>query len=135
MILFGFYIYQQVYPLPQIAQPVHKDTQMSEARSVASYIKSQITSPEYQVVGLPFYETEGHYRYYLEYLGARPMAADTLGDPNELFVICHELAKKDCDIPGNAQWQLADFQNRHPKWRIVNTQEVAGVRVYKIVQK
>lgn len=131
----GIYVYQQVYLLPQIIEPVRKNTQMSEAHSVASYIQSQTSTSAYQVVGLPFYETEGHYRYYLEYLGVRPMPADTLGDPAELFVICHELAKKDCDIPGNAQWQLADFQNRHPKWRIVSVREIAGVRVYKIIQQ
>ena len=131
----GLYMYQQIHLLPQIVEPVRKNTQMSEARNVAAYIKSQITSPEYQVVGLPFYETEGHYRYYLEYLGARPMTADSLGDPHELFVICHQLNLKDCEMPGNAQWQLADFQNRHPKWKVVSTREIAGVRVYKIVQQ
>ncbi|MEI7652879.1 MAG: hypothetical protein WCJ70_01185 [bacterium] len=131
----GVYMYQQMYLLPQIVEPMRKNTQMTEAKNVATYIKSQITSPEYQVVGLPFYETEGHYRYYLEYLGARPMTADSLGDPHELFVICHQLNLKDCEIPGNAQWQLADFQNRHPQWRVVSAREIAGVRVYKIVQQ
>ncbi len=128
------YIWLQVTVLPQVIDPIRKNTQMSEAEQVATYITTQITSPQFQVVGLPYFETEGHYRYYLEYLGIRPMPADTLGDPQELFVICHELAKKDCDIPGNAQWQLADFQNRHPQWRIVVMHEIAGVKVYKILQ-
>lgn len=108
-------------------------TQLTHARAVAKTILAQVTTDAYQVVGLPFYETEGHYRYYLELLGRRPMTADSLGDPKELFVICHELDKKECDIPGNAQWQLADFQNRHPDWRMAAVTQVEHVRIYKLV--
>lgn len=135
LIIFGIFTYKQVPELVFIFEPHKTHTQLSHAESVAKYILSRKESPMYQVVGLPFFETEGHYRYYLEILGERPMPADSLGDPKELFVICHELDKKDCDIPGNAQWQLADFQNKHPKWKFDKsaTRTIDNVRVYRLV--
>ncbi len=108
-------------------------TQVTHAQRVAQYIIGKKKSDQFQVVGLPFYEVEGHYRYFLEYYGRRPMPSDALGDPRELFVICHELAKPDCDIPGNPQWQIADFQNRHPDWYVESSTLVEEVRVYKLV--
>ena len=132
---FGIFAYRQVPNLTFIFEPHKTHTQLTHAESVARYILSKKESPMYQVVGLPFYETEGHYRYYLEVLGQRPMPSDSLGDPKELFVICHELNKRDCDIPGNAQWQLADFQNKHPKWKFDKpaTKTIDNVRVYKLI--
>jgi hypothetical protein len=134
LILFGFFAIAQWPHLSFILGPHTKYTQLTHAKKVADYILSQKKTEKYQVVGLPFYETEGHYRYYLEVLGPRPMPADSLGDPKELFVICHELDKKNCDIPGNAQWQLADFQNRHPEWKLDGsvTKIIDHIRVFRI---
>lgn len=127
------YASHQIASLDFLTDPPRTSTQISRAQQVARYIITQVDADRFQVVGLPFYETEGHYRYFLEYLGRRPMSADALGDPEELFVICHELAKPDCDIPGNPQWQIADFQNRHPDYRIGSVLKVEDVRVFKLV--
>ncbi len=135
LILFGLFAIYQWPRIEFIFGPHRKDTQLTHAKKAADYILTKKTSPQYQVVGLPFYETEGHYRYYLEILGQRPMPSDSLGDPKELFVICHELDKKDCDIPGNAQWQIADFQNRHPRWKFDRsaTKTIDHVSIYKLI--
>lgn len=132
LILF-LYARAQIISLSFLFEPYRKSTQISQAKEVATYIISQVSNEKYQVVGLPFFETEGHYRYFLEYFNRRPMSADTLGDPKELFVICHELAKSDCDIPGNAQWQLADFQNKHPNWKVASTKLIENVRIFKLI--
>jgi hypothetical protein len=110
-------------------------TQISHARDVARYILENKNSDSYQVVGLPFYETEGHYRYFLEYLGQRPMPSDSLGDPKELFVICHELDKINCDISGNPQWQIADFQNRHRDWKFHkdSNHQIDHISIYRLI--
>jgi hypothetical protein len=120
--------------LVYLKEPTRPYTQMGDAQTVARYIIDQHPAEAYQVVGLPFYETEGHYRYYLEYFNKKPMPADALGDPAELYVICHEDTIKACQIAGNPQWQLADFQNRHPRWRKVSEKKVTNVWVVKIVQ-
>jgi len=133
LIILGLYVKTQITSLYFLTDKPRIYTQVRQAKVVAQYIISQQTSDQYQVVGLPFFETEGHYRYYLEYLKHKPMSADSLGDPKELFVICHELAKKDCDIPGNPQWQLADFQNKHQNWKIESTKLIEEVRVFKLV--
>ncbi len=127
------YSRHQISSLFFLTEKPKTNTQITHAAQVAKYIIGQVKSDEFQVVGLPFYEVEGHYRYFLEYYGHRPMPSDALGDPRELFVICHELAKPDCDIPGNPQWQIADFQNRHPNWRVESSALVEEVRVYKLV--
>ncbi|MBP6993881.1 glycosyltransferase family 39 protein [Candidatus Woesebacteria bacterium] len=131
--LLSSYVQTQVKSLYFLTEKPKADTQITHAEHVAQYIIGQTRSNQYQVVGLPFYETEGHYRFFLEYYGHRPMPADALGDPQELFVICHELNKPDCDIPGNPQWQLADFENRHHDWRIESVKLVEEVRVFKLV--
>ena len=127
------YSRHQLASLFFLTEKPKSSTQITHAQRVAKHIIGQVTSDKFQVVGLPFYEVEGHYRYFLEYYDRRPMSSDALGDPKELFVICHELAKPDCDIPGNPQWQIADFQNRHPDWRIEDSTLVEEVRVYKLV--
>jgi hypothetical protein len=126
-------VHMQIKSLYFLTEKPKTDTQITHAQHVAQYIISQTKSDQFQVVGLPFYETEGHYRYFLELYSHRPMPADALGDPKELFVICHEINKPDCDIPGNPQWQIADFQNRHQDWRVASVKLVEEVRVFKLV--
>lgn len=128
------YLRSHISMLVYLKEPTRPYTQMGDAQTVARYIIDQHPAEAYQVVGLPFYETEGHYRYYLEYFNKKPMPADALGDPAELYVICHEDTIKACQIAGNPQWQLADFQNRHPRWRKVSEKKVTNVWVVKIVQ-
>lgn len=132
-VLVFVYVRNQVTSLYFLFDTPRIYTQTYHAKEVAQYIISQAQGKEFQVVGLPFFETEGHYRYFLEYLGNRPMPADTLGDPRELFVICHELDKPECDIAGNPQWQIADFQNRHQDWKIQSSKRIGDVRVFKLV--
>ena len=127
------FVQTQVKSLSFLNDPPKKDTQITNAQHVAKYIISQTKTKKFQVVGLPFFEIEGHFRYFLEYYNYRPMPADALGDPQELFVICHELDKPDCDIPGNPQWQIADFQNRHQDWKVESVKLVEEVRVFKLV--
>lgn len=128
------YAQSHISTLIYLTEPHKPYTQMGDAQTVAKYIIGQHPADAYQVVGLPYYETEGHYRYYLEYFNKRPMPADALGDPTELYVICHEETIKTCQIAGNPQWQLADFQNRHPTWKKVSEKRVTNVWVVKIVQ-
>lgn len=131
--ILNVFVQTQVESLSFLTDRPKKDTQLTNAQKVAQYIINQITSKKFQVVGLPFFEIEGNFRYFLEYYKHRPMPADALGDPQELFVICHELDKPDCDIPGNPQWQIADFQNRHQDWRVESVKLVEEVRVFKLV--
>ncbi len=128
------YIQSHISALVYLTEPHKPYTQMGDAQTVAKYIIDQQPADAYQVVGLPYYETEGHYRYYLEYFNKRPMPADALGDPKELYVICHEDTIKACQIAGNPQWQLADFQNRHPEWKKVSEKRITNVWVVKIVK-
>jgi hypothetical protein len=127
------FVQTQVKSLSFLTDQPKKDTQITNAQHVAKYIIGQTKSKKFQVVGLPFFEIEGHFRYFLEYYNHRPMPADALGDPQELFVICHELDKPNCDIPGNPQWQIADFQNRHQDWKVASVKLVEEVRVFKLV--
>lgn len=127
------YARRQIQSLYFLTDPPKSHTQISHAKRVAQHIINEANTNDFQVVGLPFYETEGHYRFFIEYLGKRPLPAEAIGDPRELFVICHELNKVNCDIPGNPQWQIADFQNRHPNWRVADVTQVEEVRVYKLV--
>lgn len=131
--LLNVYVETQIRSLYFLTDKPKTHTQITHAQHVAQYIIGEIQSENFQVVGLPFYEIEGHYRYFLEYYNHRPMPADALGDPQELFVICHELNKPDCDIPGNPQWQIADFQNRHQDWRVESVKMVEEVRVFKLI--
>ncbi len=131
--IMNIFVQTQVKSLSFLTDKPKNDTQITNTEHVAKYIISQSKSERFQVVGLPFFEIEGHFRYFLEYYGHRPMPADALGDPQELFVICHELDKPNCDIPGNPQWQIADFQNRHQDWKVASVKLVEEVRVFKLV--
>jgi hypothetical protein len=127
----------QLEKLPFLAEKTNRYSQIQKAQTVAKYVIRNLSSDTYQIVGLPYYETIGHYRYFLEYYGKRPMSAEALGDPDELFVACLPPANKepDCGIAGNPQWQIADFQNRHQTWRVEQKEKVDDAIVYKLVKK
>jgi len=102
--------------------------QIEQAQTVAKSISKQIDTGSFQIVSIPFIETHGHIRYFLEIYGKTALAETSLQQPNELFVICH-LDK--CKPTDNAQWQIAVFKNKKiSKMWIIN-----GLKIYKIIHE
>ena len=100
--------------------------QIKRAQKVARSIIRQNPQKPFQIVALPFTETDGHIRYFLEVEGYRPLSADTLADPKELYILCYE---KKCQVLGNAQWQIAAFREA----KIDTMFTVEGIVIYKVV--
>lgn len=104
------------------------NNQITRAQTIAKSVAANITKQPYQTVSLPYYETDGHIRYFLEIMKLKPLPADTPIEPAELFVLCLE---NTCDVLNNAQWQIAAFKNK----KIAKIWEVEGVKVYKIIHQ
>src|SRR3989344_944786 len=109
------------------------NNQIQIAEIIADSILNLSPKTPYQTVALPYVETDGHVRYFLEIKGSRPLPADTLANPRELYILCFE---KDPDRPiggcrvlGNPQWQIAAFYNA----KIAKIWEVEGVIIYKLI--
>ena len=62
----------------------------------------------------------------MELKGKRPLPAETLEEPKELYVLCFE---KECSVLGNPQWQIAAFRNA----KIDTTWTVEGIKIYKVI--
>lgn len=100
--------------------------QIAQAERVASSIILNRPKSPYQLIALPYLETDGHIRYFLEIKGYKPLAEDTLENPKELYVLCFE---KNCRVLGNPQWQVASFKNAKID-KIWNTE---GIKIYKLI--
>ncbi|OGK34545.1 hypothetical protein A3F58_00450 [Candidatus Roizmanbacteria bacterium RIFCSPHIGHO2_12_FULL_37_9b] len=102
------------------------NNQIKKAETIAlSMLKENPLIP-FQTIALPYVETDGHIRYFLELNGKRPLPADTLEEPKELYVLCFE---KDCQVLGNPQWQIAAFK----KAKIDKIWTVEGIKIYKLI--
>lgn len=85
------------------------NNQIEKAKAVAeSIIKSNPQHP-YQVVGLPYTESVGNIRYFLEIKGFRPLSEESADMPKELYVLCR---RKECNVLNDPQWQIAAFTNK-----------------------
>jgi energy-coupling factor transporter transmembrane protein EcfT len=92
------------------------NNQIEKAKTVAeSIIKSNPLSP-YQVVGLPYTESVGNVRYFLEIEGHRPLSEESVDVPRELYVLCKLM---ECNVLNDPQWQIAAFTNKKlaGKWK------------------
>lgn len=125
-LLIGLYIFLNIRSYNFIFSP--GSFQINKAEEIAKSISTRITSPSYQLASLPFTETDGHIRYFLEVMGKRPLPEDSTVEPQELFVLCYE---EDCSVLGNAQWQIANFKHA----TISNTWNVKGIKVYKLIHE
>lgn len=104
------------------------NNQIKKAKNIAESILQKNPQVPYQTVALPYVETDGHIRYFLELKGKRPLPSDTLIEPIQLYALCFEI---ECQILGNPQWQIAAFKNA----RIDKIWTVEGVTVYKLIHK
>lgn len=104
------------------------NNQIKKAENIAGSILQKNPQIPYQTVALPYVETDGHIRYFLEINGKRPLASDTLIEPVELYALCFEI---ECQILGNPQWQIAAFK----KAAIDKIWTVEGVTVYKLIHR
>lgn len=118
------YIFLNIAPLNYLFTKTKG--QIAIAETITDSIRAAKPASPYQTVALPDAETDGHIRYFLEIKGFRPLAADTLIEPKELYVLCFD---KDCDVLGSGQWQIASFKNK----RIVKIWTVEGVKIYKLI--
>lgn len=92
------------------------NNQIEKAKTVAeSVIKSNPLSP-YQVVGLPYTESVGNVRYFLEIKGYRPLPEENAQEPRELYVLCR---LQECNVLNDRQWQIAAFTDKKlaGKWK------------------
>ena len=104
------------------------NNQIKKAEIIADSILRDNPQIRFQTIALPYLETDGHIRYYLEIKGKRPLPADTLQEPLELFVLCFE---KDCQVLGSPQWQIAAFKRA----KVDKIWKVEGVKIYKLIHK
>lgn len=102
------------------------NNQITIAQNIAKSISTHITSYPYQVVAIPSTETDGHIRYYLELYNKKPLPDNAIEQGKELFVMCYE---KKCSVLGNAQWQIASFQNA----KIDTMWQIYQIKIYKLV--
>lgn len=96
------------------------------AQTVVQSILDHNPQSPYQIVSLPSTETDDHFRYFLELANKRPLPADTLGEPKELYILCH--AEK-CDALNDGQWQVAAFKNK----KVATIWDSYGITIYKII--
>lgn len=124
--VFGVYLFLNVSRMGFLWE--NPGNQIQRAQKIARTVHPLVTSPNYQVVPLPYGETDAHIRYFLELEGKRPLPEDTLEAADELFVLCF---KEPCLVIGNPQWQIAAFAGR----RVDKIVRAEGVTIYKVIHE
>ena len=102
--------------------------QIEQARIVSHSILNKVTKTPYQLVSIPFTETHGQHRYFLEMFNKRPLEENSADLAEELFVLCF---LKECNVLGDPQWQIAVFANK----KIAKIWTVNNIKIYKIIHQ
>ena len=125
-IILGIYLFFNFRHYYFLNQP--GSNQIERAQKYAASIIPQITVTPYQLTSIPPTESDGHIRYFLELGGKEPLPDNSIDQPSELFVLCYE---KNCQVLGNAQWQIAAFKNAkiNDRWKVEN------VTIYKLIHE
>jgi len=101
------------------------NNQIANSRNFAATFHKYIQKQPIQIVAIPFTETDGHYRYFLEKEGYQVMPHDSPDQAEELYVICFQ----ECTPQNDPQWQIAAFYNK----KIVGSWKADGATIYKII--
>jgi 4-amino-4-deoxy-L-arabinose transferase-like glycosyltransferase len=101
-------------------------SQITSAKAVSQSIIDNNTHSPYQIVTIPYTETHGQYRYFLEILGNRPLPEQTLEVPQTLFVLCFQ---KECDVLNDPQWQIAVFHKK----KVAKMWKTKSIKIFKLL--
>lgn len=107
---------------------VEGSKRLEHAQRVAKTIIPEITAMPFQMVALPYTESDSMYRYFVELSGKTPLSESTIANPQELFVLCF---KPPCNVLNDAQWQIAAFQQK----KIDKMWTVDNITIYKVIHK
>jgi hypothetical protein len=108
------------------AQPAN---QIERARLISESFEPYISKEPIQIVALPFTETDGHFRYFLELQGYNVLPIESPEQPAELFVMCFD--KANCHPTDDPHWQIAAFSDK----MLAESWTSEGVTIYKIIHK
>ncbi len=100
--------------------------QINIAQKVAQSLLDHRPKEPYQIVPIPFTETDGHIRYFLEIGGKKPLPEESTDEPEELYILCYQ---DDCSELAHPQWQIASFKNA----TIGDQWKVDRLIIYKVV--
>ncbi|MCA9372197.1 glycosyltransferase family 39 protein [Candidatus Woesebacteria bacterium] len=100
--------------------------QIVYAKEVADSFGEHINAQPIQIVPLPFTETDGHFRYFLDLAGYNVLPDNSSDQAEELFVMCFS---QDCNPTGDPHWQIAAFYNK----QLVDSWRVKNVTIYKFI--
>jgi len=123
-ILFGFYILFNSKNYTFLFG--EGNNQITIAKTVANTVLALHPQQPYQIVAIPYTEMDAHIRYFLEIAGKRPLPEDAIGNPKELYILCH---LKECSALNDSQWQIAAFTDK----KIATISAVYDIKVYKLI--
>lgn len=105
------------------------NNQIQHAKTVAESFDGFITKQPIQVVALPFTETDGHYRYFLELKGYEILPLESPDQAEELYVMCFD--SNNCQPLDDPHWQIAAFYNKG----LAESWDSEEVTIYKVIHK
>ncbi|HRN69604.1 MAG TPA: hypothetical protein PLS49_00310 [Candidatus Woesebacteria bacterium] len=127
IILVGIFIYSQVSYYYFFTQ--EPNNQIQHAKHIANTFGTHIQKQPIQIVALPFTETDGHYRYFLELNGYHILPLESPEQAEELFVMCFD--KTNCHPLDDPHWQIAAFYDK----MLAESWQSENITIYKIVHK
>jgi len=114
------YGYQFIFEKPGFSK-------INYARTVAESFSGKVTKEPIQIVALPYTETDGHFRYFLNLEGYKVLDHDSYQKASELYVLCRE----ECLPTDDPHWQIATFENK----LLQSSWKTNDVTIFKIVHK
>ncbi len=99
--------------------------QIKQAQSLSRFLLGKISQTPYQIASIPYTETHGQYRYFLEIFDKAPLEENSNETAELLFILCYQ---KECDVLNDPQWQIAAFANK----KVAKIWNIEGVKIYKL---
>jgi hypothetical protein len=123
IVLIGIFAFLNIPKYPYFTNK--PNNQIELARDMAASFQPYIKKQPIQIVTVPFTETHGHYRYFLEINRIKVLPENSLEQAEELYIMCFEK----CIPQDDPQWQIAAFKNKKLEASWVKN----GVTIYKFV--
>lgn len=100
--------------------------QIKVAKEIAMSIVEHKPQAPFQLTTYPYSGPDNHVRYFVELLGNRPLAEESLETPKELIVLCYD---KKCPNLYNHKWQISNFNNA----KAIELWSSRGITIYKLI--
>lgn len=119
-------------PNQNVFKPPGGNYQIKIAQRIAERVEEQLQTEAYQLVSVPFANTNDHIRYFLEVWNKKPLPMDSTEPAAELYILCYPDFHSNCiEAKNDPQYQVVAFGDK----KIDTISKLEGITILRIIHE